>query len=308
MDNAKLPLETTSERVGGVALAVSLTVAAGVYRILADHRLETTAALFLGIPAVLAILLACTPKAKTVTGGILKGITLLLLIVSPLLGEGWFCILIAAPLFYAVGLLVALVVHWSDRWKRRARGATLSCLTLLLLPMSLEGVLPELTFDREQTVEVTRVVAATPPQVEGALAGSPRLDSRLPLLLRIGFPIPLEAHGAGLAPGDTRTIRFSGVEGAPPGDMIMRITESRPGFARSEAVADGSKLAHWMHWQSSEVAWRPLDATHTEVTWRIRFARELDPAWYFVPWERAAVRAAAGYMIQANATPAEPQP
>ena len=81
------------------------------------------AAMFLGVPAVLAILLALTPKAKTVTGGILKGITLALLIVAPLVGEGYLCILMASPLFYAVGLVVGRLADW----KRQKRAGTVCC-------------------------------------------------------------------------------------------------------------------------------------------------------------------------------------
>jgi hypothetical protein len=84
----------------------------------------------------------------------------------------------------------------------------------------------------------------------------------------------------------------------------MRITESRPGYVCFNAIHDGSKLAHWIAWDSSEVEWTPVDATHTAVTWRIQFDRQLDPAWYFVPLERAAVHEAAAYLIDANATPA----
>jgi hypothetical protein len=51
------------------------------------------------------------------------------------------------------------------------------------------------------------------------------------------------------------------------------------------------------------VEWRDIDPTHTAVTWRVRFERQLDPAWYFMPWERAAVHEAAKYLIEANATP-----
>jgi hypothetical protein len=48
-----------------------------------------------------------------------------------------------------------------------------------------------------------------------------------------------------------------------------------------------------------------VDATHTEVVWTIHFDRQLDPAWYFGLWERLAVKRAALYLIEANATPAE---
>jgi hypothetical protein len=64
-----------------------------MYRLIVLGRLEQTAVLFVGIPTVLAILLAVVPKAKTVKGGITKGLTLFLLLSGPLLGEGFICIL-----------------------------------------------------------------------------------------------------------------------------------------------------------------------------------------------------------------------
>ncbi len=284
-----------------IALALGSALAALLYRFLQHHNLGGTSAIFLGIPAVLATALAFTPRARTVTGGILKGITFLLLIVAPLLGEGWFCILFAAPLFYAVGLLIGLV---ADHFNKK-RPTTVSCFALLLLPMCLEGVFPELTIPRAQTVSVTRVVPASSAAVEAALAQSPRLAHPLPLLLRIGFPVPLRAHGSGLAFGSRRTILFSGVEGAPAGELTVRASARGPGFVRFDTVSDRSKLRHWMRWQSSEVSWQPVDATHTRVTWTIHFDRQLDPAWYFMPLERAAVHEAARFMIASNATPAD---
>jgi hypothetical protein len=281
-----------------IALVIAFFGGAMLYRLLMHVGLGHTALMFMGIPALLAILLALTPKAKTVTGGILKGITLALLIVAPLLGEGYVCILMASPLFYAVGIVVGLIVDGL-----RKKGATLSCIALVLLPMSLEGVIPALTFGRGQTVAVTRVVNAPPAAVEQAMARSPRVDARLPAFLRIGFPRPLEAHGEGLLVGATRTIHFAGAEGDPPGDLVMRVEESRPGYVRFATVSDQSKLTQWLLWDSSEVEWKAIDADHTRVTWRIHFERQLDPAWYFVPWERFAVHEAGIYLIDANATP-----
>ena len=282
-----------------VTMTVALTAGALLYRVLLHQHLGQTAAMFLGIPAVLAILLAFTPEAKSLTGGILKGITLFLLIIAPLLGEGYLCILIASPLFYAVGIVIGLILDS----RRNNRGATLSCVALIALPMCLEGVLPELTFHRDQTVQSTRILNATPQQIEAALSQSPNLDAPLPFFLRIGFPRPLAAYGGGLAIGAVRTVHFAGAEGDPPGDVVSRVTERGPGFARVETISDTTKLTQWLRWQSSEVEWHAVDAQRTSVTWRVNFERELDPAWYFVPWERVAVREAAGYLIEANASP-----
>ena len=280
-----------------VALVVAFTAGALLYKVLRHERLGHSAAMFLGIPAVLAILLALGPKARTATGGILKGITLALLVIAPLLGEGYLCILVASPLFYLVGIIVGLLVDWD----RKKRGVSVSCAVLMLLPMCLEGVTPRLTFPRRQSVQVRKVIAASADQVEGRLAESPDLGAPLPSALRIGFPRPLSARGEGLAPGDTRTIHFAGAEGDPPGDLVMRVAERRPGYARFDTVEDTSKVSQWVAWTSSEVSWKPIDEHHTEITWKVNFERQLDPAWYFNPWERAVVRQAAAYLIHANA-------
>jgi hypothetical protein len=282
-----------------IALIVAYAAGSILYRLLIEHNLGHSAAMFIGIPAVIAILLALTPKAKTITGAIVKGITFALLIIAPLLGEGYLCILMASPLFYLVGIVVGIVVDWL----RKRRRATLSCVILVLLPMSLEGVIPGLSFNRDQVVEVRSVVEAPADLVEHYLVLSPDLTRRLPPALRIGFPPPLEAWGNGLEIGANRIIHFAGAEGDPPGDLIMRVTEHRRGYVRFQTVSDSSKLTQWIRWDSSEVEWQQLDRTHTEVKWRVHFQRQLDPAWYFAPLERAAVGQAARYLIQANATP-----
>ena len=282
-----------------IALAIAFSVGAFLYRLLRHMHLGQSAAMFLGVPAVLAILVALTPRSRTVTGGIVKGITLALLIIAPLLGEGYLCILFAAPLFYIVGIVIGLLVDWL----RTRRPTTLGCVAIVLLPMCMEGVFPQLTFDREQTVSVSRVVPASAAEVEAALSLSPRIARPLPPYLGIGFPRPLAAWGSGLAEGATRTIHFSGAEGDPPGDLVMRVTGRGRNSVRFETVSDESKLTQWLRWESSDVAWVPIDSGRTLVTWKVTFSRQLDPAWYFVPWERVTVREAARYLIMANAEP-----
>ena len=286
-----------------IGLVIATVGFAVFYRSVEHMQFGHTSLMFIGIPGLLAILLAMTPRAKSATGGILKGLTLGLLIMAPLLGEGAVCILMAAPLFYIVGIAVGLLIDWN----RKKKTLTLSCCALVLLPMSLEGVMPELTFGRTQSVSVTRMVNGTPAEVTAALARSPLVSIALPgIFPRVGFPRPLEAHGDGLQIGAMRTIHFAGVEDAPPGDIVMRVSESGLGFARFEEVSDSTKLGKWLRWDSSQVTWTAVDATHTNVTWRVQFERELDPAWYFGPWERLAVHDAAAFLIEANATPVRP--
>jgi hypothetical protein len=285
------------------ATVVALALGAFLYGVLVHGSAGRSAAMFLGIPTALAILLALTSNARTITGGIIVAITLALLIVAPLVGEGYLCILMASPLFYLVGILVGLAV---DR-NRRKSNTTVGCLAVVLLPMCMEGVVPRWSLDRAQTVEASRMVNASGDKIEAALSRSPRIATALPAFLRIGFPRPLTARGDGLMEGSLRTIHFAGAEGDPPGDLTMKVAERRPGYVRFEAIGDTSKLPQWVKWVASEVTWRSVDAAHTQVTWRIHFERQLDPAWYFGWIERAAVRDAAAYLIEANATPEAPR-
>ena len=288
----------TNEQRGLIGLSVATPLASLLYHVLFHVRLGHSAVLFLGLPAVLACLLTLAPRSVTVTGGILKGITFFLLVVAPLLGEGALCIVIAAPLFYLVGLIIGSLADWQRR--RAGRGTTLSCMLLLLAPMCLEGSRPGLSFSRAETVQTSRVVAATPDQVAAALAAPPDVRTPLPLLLRMGFPRPLSAASGGLAPGATRQVGFSGAEGAPPGVLTLEVTSRQPGSVRFTAVSDTTKLDQWLRWRDSEIEWHAVDAAHTRITARIHFDRGLDPAWYFAPLERGAVRLALRFLLEAN--------
>jgi hypothetical protein len=282
-----------------LVIVIAIALAGAAYRVVAYEHLEQTALLFIGIPAILAVIVALTPRAKSVIGGIMKAITIALLLSGPILGEGFICILMAAPLFYLVGAIVGAVIQ---RGRRGAKDAVVSCLVLVgLLPLSSEGAHPRLSFNREETVQASRVVGASQDAVQQALSRSPRTDLPLPFYLRLGFPHAVEAHGSGLKPGDLRTIHFAGGEGRP-GDLLMKVVESSSGHIRFVAVADKSKVSHWLDWEAAEVDWKAIDASHTQVTWTLHYRRLLDPAWYFRPWERYAARLAADYLIQANAT------
>src|SRR5512147_1110095 len=77
------------------------------YHVLVFHHLEQTSALFIGIPTLIAAICVLTAKPQSATGTALKSVTLFLCIAGALLGEGFICIIMAAPLFYLVAILIA---------------------------------------------------------------------------------------------------------------------------------------------------------------------------------------------------------
>jgi hypothetical protein len=282
------------------AIILALAVAGVLYRVFVAKGLEQTAALFIGLPAVLAIILALSPQAKSATGVIMKTMTIALLMSGPILGEGFICIIRAAPLFYLVGAIVGLLI---DRARRKEKSIALHAVLLLpLLLSSLEGTTPELSFPRREQVTVRKIVNGSPADVERLLARPPLFDEALPPFLRMKFPLPVSASGGGLMLGAARRIHFAGGEGKP-GDLTLRVTEREPSSVTFAAESDTSHIAHWLTWRSSRVSWRDAGAGRTEVVWTIAYDRELDPAWYFAPWERYATGRAADYLIDTLATP-----
>ena len=284
-------------------LIVALATGMVLYSLLAKGGLSQTAALFIGLPAVIAIALTLTPNSETVTGMILKAITITLVASGIFFQEGLICIFMAAPLFYVVGIIIGKVI---DRDRGSAgQGPNIRLNSLIVLPfllMSLEGTHDSISFPREEVVVVERVVPANPRDVELALGQTPRFDHQLPFFLRLGFQTPIAVSGSGLELGDQRVVRFSGGTGSG-GDLTFEIAERSENSVRFRAVSDTSKIAHWLGWQEAEVRWIGQPNGHTLVTWTLRYQRRLDPAWYFGPLEHYAARLTADTLIDTLATP-----
>jgi hypothetical protein len=289
---------TRKRKMSLIALILGVAMVSLLLRLVYYTHNETRAFMFVGIPAALAVLLVLAPPAKEPVLIAIKGVTLGLLISAVLFGEGVVCVLIAAPIAYIVAISVAIVIA-----KTRPQGPGIMGLALMpFLVMSLEGASDSLSFPREQTVQVTRLLPARADEVEFTLASPMNFHTPLPTFLRMGFPRPVSARGIGLAPGSERATHFAGGEGHP-GDLVMRVEAHDANRIVFRAIEDHSKIAHWLQWRSAQVTWRAVDASHSEVTWTLSYRRNLDPAWYFVPWERYGTRLAAGYLIDNLAAP-----
>src|SRR5438477_13012889 len=102
--------ETKSPNLVPRVIVMGIALAGVVYRLVVSQHLEQTALLFIGIPAILAVVVASIPRAKSVIGSIMKAITIALLLFGPFLGDGFICILMAAPLFCLVGDVVGVAI------------------------------------------------------------------------------------------------------------------------------------------------------------------------------------------------------
>ena len=280
-----------------VVVILALVLAAGIYRSLHGKGLEQSSALFIGLPALLAIIMVFAEVEKDLMGRMLKIMTIALLMAGVFLGEGVICLLMSAPLFYLVGAFVVIIYELIK--KRQKHWCVLP---LALLPFCLEGVTTTLTFDRNEIVEIERVVQASAMEVEKALGVETIINSDFPLFLKLGFPLPIESTGHGLNISDQRRIRFLDGKGNT-GDLMMHVSERKPGVVKFLFTSDTSKIAHWMSWRDAEIEWTEIAPGKTRIRWKIHFWRLLDPVWYFKPLERFAVSLAGEYLIRALVFP-----
>jgi len=309
MDNDYLPPKTNPSKQEyvpsqttrtWVTICIATAVASILYRVLVLGYKEQSALLFIGIPLVLSLLLAQTPRPKSITGVIMKGITMSLLLFGILLFEGLICILMAAPLFYLVGSIIAVIAERSRKksnknWYQNKMHCT--CVTMIAL-MSLEGITDALSFGRDEVVIVKQEVSLSIEQVMQKLGEQPEFDlAELPLFLKLGFPTPQEVRGQGINVGDERIIHFAGGEGKP-GDVIVKVTESTANKVVFTLIKDDSHIDHWLAWKT--ITWEAIPQANgkTEVSITMNYIRKLDPAWYFKPIERYGVAKAGEFFLE----------
>ena len=289
------------------AIIAAVAVSSVAFRLIKGGQLQQTAALFVGIPALLAIVVVLAVSPRSAVGVACKAVTVGLLVSVVMLGEGFLCVAMSAPIFYLVAIGIAKSAQ-SLRERRDSGAGTFSpwMLLMLMVPMSLDGT-AFTTFARDESVSASRVVPASAQDIQRALVQTPRFDRPLPFYLRAGFPRPASVQidrirgfwNVQVRGGETR---LNGTE-PKTGDLILRLEEERKGLVRWRAMSDSSHMTHFLTWQEIVVTWEPLSDQTSRVTWTLRYKRGLDPAWYFGPMERYAVRLAAGYLIDSIATP-----
>jgi hypothetical protein len=297
---------TTKIRFTPLFYAVLVLGLAGcAYTFLRRNYLVDSAALYIGLPLLLAVGMSLLPETKSAFGATMKGITIALLLSAIVLQEGTICILFASPIFYGVGAIVATLV---DRVRQKAKTQkylSVAFIAVLAL-LSGEGTLHQTSFNRDNSVTVSKIVSATRDEVRAQLMAGTTLGADKPLFLSL-FPYPVSVAPLGLEIGDEARIHFVYMKHIwwtkVEGDLVLRVTDSTQDKIVFKVMSDDSYLSHYLKWHDSEVSLATIDNHHTQVTWRLTYTRILDPIWYFSPMQNYAVRLAAEELIDHVATP-----
>ncbi|SCE76590.1 hypothetical protein [Micromonospora chokoriensis] len=252
-----------------------------------------SAVLFVALPVLLAAGLTLTPH-RTAHGRVFAATTIALLLAAVALHEGAVCVLLAAPLVYAVA-------HGTTALIRALRDANrpyvMVAVPLLLLPgLEGSGIAPRVA--PEQTVEVTRVVGLPVDRVGERLATGPRPTAVRSVPLRLlGVPTPGRVTGDGLDVGDRWMFGYHGSAHGPGGHLLAEVESAAPGRVGFRFVEDSSITARWFTWRHAELSWRAVDPAHTEVRVRVDYTRGLDPSWYFGPLQQVLLGAGVGHLL-----------
>lgn len=243
-------------------------------------RLDT-ALFFVGLPALLALIVGMIPGEED-SGQLFQAVTVALLLVSAFLHEGALCVLIVSPLVYGIAFGIHAVVKGVKRAQQGGGIDTRHALGGLLLLLALEGVVPGMRINPVQEVNADRIVASDCSDFTEALTRGPEFDDDdRGLLLRIAqYPTPTAAQntglGTGLEVGDTWELAM------PMGSISTEVRAAEPEAIVFDVTADDARTTRWVSIQEGRLSWeQTADGCRADV--RITFERDLDPAFWFAP-------------------------
>lgn len=269
-------------------LTVALTIVSVLYRILGSHGYNHSGLMFIGIPFVLSLLLIFSPSAKSPKTMVLKGITLFLLMTGVLFWEGFICILMAAPIFYAVALIS---VTMTEKFLKNNPKVYCSSLIFIVL-LATEGTHDINSWNRFNTITIERLLEADEEVFKNLLKAGPQLDSELPKLFQLGFPTPTRIENT----GTLYEVDFTG-----PKDLENKLhvvaTKVNENTINYRFPKDTTKVGQWIRWDTAVLHWEEAAQGELKLSFTIEFTRKLDPIWYFGPLQKYAVREAAEYLL-----------
>ncbi len=241
---------------------------------LSSVGLDETGFYFITLPGVMAALLALVPRRQGSGGalGVVRTSTIVILCSALVIREGFICVLMALPLIVPI---IAIAAN-SARNPARFRASVL--LPLLLLGLGSEGV--AWNVDASGVSSESRIVAASPSEIEAALAAPGELPAIEPLLFKLPFPLPHDITSEGLDVGDQQVTTFT--EGQMVFEVIERSTSTEAGQVRWKLLTDTTPIAGWTDINEIEARWQAAD-NGSEVTMSISYDRKLAPSFYFGP-------------------------
>ena len=302
-------------------LLLAWSLAGGVLvRGLHYAKLDTTALMYLGLPWLVALLLALIPIAerpksdepseparKTST---VRGALIVMLGSSVLLGEGFICVVMFLPIYLFVVVFMAIANRAAKAAQARegSKWQSVHLVPLLLGLLALEGTHPTLSFERSGSVTVEQTTSFDRTQLWNNLQKPMVLNRSAPSGLSKIFPQPYQIDINSFEVGALHTVHYKYARwfwtNVHEGSLELQIDELReePTATRLSAriTNNTSYLANYLDLQRISLVFTGEPEAANSVSIQIDYRRTLDPAWYFSPLIKLALRGTASYLIQTH--------
>lgn len=293
-------------RVNWLGVLLLIGIGSVSVHFLVRHDLDSSALLYVGLPylGALAIVIVRPPKSRDRWWHAYRDFALTSLIVflasSVVLFEGFVCVLMFLPIYFLVASIAFLGAWWSNRSQGGGGRLFGLLLPVVVLSSSFEGSTETLSAERIAQAEASRIVELPPERIMGNLLLPIELDTDRSWLLTI-FPMPYRVDADSLEEGaihrmHTRYHRWF-VTNTHEGETHIEIVDFEPRRLRTRVVHDTSFFASYLTQLGSELTLTRIGPDSTEIRLRLKYRRDLDPAWYFHPLQQFAMREMAAFFI-----------
>lgn len=272
---------------------ILIGVVALLMQLLSKNHLYHSSLLYVLIPYLISVCITLVRPVKTGTSLLQRYIShvltalSVLLSTSILIGEGFVCIIFFAPIY----LLVVTVTYLIRAYSKHKRTYSIA-LPVLIVVLSIEGTVPSLTFPRETFVEITRTTPLSPEQIKANLAKPFSLQKQRHWLISI-FPMPYQIDAGSLNPGDVHTVHtryhrwfFTNTHEGRAELLIESVEDHK---VTTRVLSDTTYFTIYLEGSGTEINMIPNAEGGTDITLKMYYRRNLDPAWYFYPLMKIGV-------------------
>lgn len=298
---------TTSKRRRNIYILLVIGIASLLIRLLISYEFDRSALLYVGIPFLVALALLSIidkpekPSLHRYYLHIVAWSLIVMLGTSIVLFEGFVCVVMFMPIYFAIILLMYLFqllaqyLNHADKNKHYAH-----VLPVLILMSAFEGVIPSASFEREYSVTKELIVNSSIEEVKHQLTQAMQLEVERNWLLSL-FPMPSRIDAGTLATGDKHTIDFVYhrwfVTNTHKGNMTLELTKVEQDYIKTTFLQDTSYIGNYLRLKGTEIKFTPQAGGSTQVSLTIHYHRFLDPAWYFGPLQEYAIGQTAALLL-----------
>ena len=289
---------------------VAFLLMAGLWSLLVqfilDSSLSGSALIYVGMPYLLALLIAALrpyhPKTKwyqKYTKFVAN--TIVIFLASALiLREGFLCVIVIVPILL-IGVTLAFLTEYFRRLPNHRSNHFSLIIPLVMVLASLEGTTQTLSFDRDESVSVVLNSNVHPSTLHQNLTLPMDLQQDRNWLLQL-FPMPYEIDSPEFEIGavhiaKTRYHRWF-VTNTHEGELQLEITKLTDHSLATRIIEDTSYFSSYLTLKGTKIDLLPLADGGTQINLTIHYRRDLDPAWYFAPIQRYAIHHMAHLIIQ----------